>query len=445
MSSRWGWGASASAEKMTRRLLGAVGAIVLLAGAAAVSGGASVATLSAQVSFEATVAELSSPDPGKRLKAVQLLKSAAYPEGAVPLAPLTLDPFDEIQLEAIDAELNIFLADKITPKRRVGLLVEVRNRIEAEPTFSAGPAAMGAERVPAAVLAALVSASRDPNARVAVEALYAFGSLAGESRSADRAAVLGQAGPVLAAAIGAIDPMLRVAAVRVIGRVFARRAGDPPIEESVGDAVIMALNDREPTIQLTAMWALGAMKYQRAVQGLSELFRYHERGQMAEGAFDTLARIAHASSLPLFVSHLSSKNAALRTFAVDGLARTGDPARADSIRALAGGERNDAVLLATHFANVKLSHGSLDAIVEALGRNRLREQAWQYLFELAPGRSAAFARHLQDPDERVRRELVDMLGLAGDPAAAPLIEPLTKDRDQAVAQAATRAIARLRG
>ena len=51
------------------------------------------ATLSAQVSFESTVAELSSPDPGKRLKAVQMLKAAAYPEAALPLAPLVLDAF----------------------------------------------------------------------------------------------------------------------------------------------------------------------------------------------------------------------------------------------------------------------------------------------------------------------------------------------------------------
>jgi hypothetical protein len=405
---------------------------------------ASVPT-SAQVSFESTVAELKSPDPGRRLKAVRLLKATAYPEAAVPLAPLTLDQFDEIQLEAIDAEVNIFLADKITPKRRVGLLVEVRSRIEAEPTFAAGPSALAATRVPAAVVTALASASRDPNARVAVEALYAFGSLAGEVPASERAAVLSQSGPVLAATIGAIDPMLRLAAVRVIGRVFSRRAADPPIDESVGDAVIMALNDREQTIQQTAMWALGAMRYPRAVQGLHELFRYHERGPLAEGVLDALAHIAHPSSLPLFVSNMSSKNAALRAIAIEGLARSGDATRADKVRALASTEKNDSVLLATHFANVRLSNGPLDAIVESLMRNRLHEQASQHLLELAAGRVPALARHLQDPDQRVRRELVDILGLSGDPAAVPVVEPLTKDRDEGVVQAATRALARLRG
>jgi hypothetical protein len=99
------------------------------------------------VTFEKTIADLRSQDAGTRLRAVQMLKAAGYPEAAAPMAPVILDPFDETQLEAIAAELNIFLADKVTPRKRVGLLVEVRNRIAAEPIFAAGPSAVGANRV----------------------------------------------------------------------------------------------------------------------------------------------------------------------------------------------------------------------------------------------------------------------------------------------------------
>src|SRR6478609_1333661 len=102
----------------------------------------------AQVTFEKAVADLSSQDAATRLRAVQMLKAAGYPEAAVPMAPVIMDPFDETQLEAIAAELNIFLADKVVPRRRVGLLVEVRNRIAAEPIFAAGPSAVAATRVP---------------------------------------------------------------------------------------------------------------------------------------------------------------------------------------------------------------------------------------------------------------------------------------------------------
>ena len=74
-----------------------------------------------------------------------MLKEAAFEEAALPLAPLITDPRDAVQLEAIAAELNIFLAEKMTPgKRKPGTL--------SEPLFSAGPlvarSALGADRCP---------------------------------------------------------------------------------------------------------------------------------------------------------------------------------------------------------------------------------------------------------------------------------------------------------
>ena len=158
--------------------------------------------------------------------------------------------------------------------------------------------------MPSVVLTSLAKASRDPNARVAVEAMYAFGALANETPAADRRGVLSQSGPILAASIGAIDPMLRLAAIRVIGRVFAKRMDDPPIEEVVGDAIISALNDREATIQQTAMWALGVMKT-TVPRGLNELFRYHQRGPLA-----SRARCSRAHRPP--VEHVAVRRAADR-------------------------------------------------------------------------------------------------------------------------------------
>jgi len=398
-----------------------------------------------QVTFEKAVADLSSQDAATRLRAVQMLKAAGYPEAAVPMAPVILDPFDETQLEAIAAELNIFLADKVVPRRRVGLLVEVRNRIAAEPIFAAGPSAVAATRVPAVVATSLASASRDPNARVAVEALYAFGILAGEVAAADRAAVLAQSGPILAATIGATDPMLRLATIRVLGRVFARRPGDPPIEETVGDAVITALNDHETVIQEAAMWALGAMRYERAIQGLNELFQYHQRGPLAAAAFDALAHIAHPSSLPQFVAQLNGRTATFKLMAIEGLARTGDRSRAESVVNAVSSERNDGIVLASHFANVMLANGKVDPVVEALGRSKQHDQALLYIQEIAASQPEVFAHHLQDPDARIRVDIVDAIGLSGDARALPLIEPLARDHDAEVAKAAARAIARLRG
>jgi HEAT repeat protein len=421
---------------MVRRIAGAALVAGLCAAGAAAPHGQ-------QLTFEQTVAQLSNPDPRIRGRAVDLLKEAAYPEAAVPLAKIVTDPDDELQFDGIAAELNIFLTEKVTPKKRVGLVVEVRSKIEAEPIFAQGHTALGPHRVPKEVTAALTTAMRDRNLRVALEAVYAFGVLAGEVAAADRPAMLEGAGPILAGIIGAPDPALRLAAVRVAGRVWARRPFDPPLAETVGDAVIAALNDREAVIRETAMWAVGVMKNERSVQALGDLFQYYKKGPLATTALESLSRIGHPGSQPYFDMQLAGKNQLYKLMALEGMARTNEPAHLETIHASLAKEKNEALLLAGHFANAMLAEGSIDAIVDSLPRPKLHDQAATYIQDLAYGRTQLFANHLQDPDVRIRLELVDLLGLAGDVRAVPLIEPLLKDREADVAFAAARALARL--
>jgi hypothetical protein len=114
------------------------------------------------------------------------------------MAALITDPVDELQLSAIAAELNVFLAQKVTPKKRVAFVVERRGNIAAEAIFTAGPSVMAPERVPLTVALQLAAASLDRTARVAYEAMFAFGVLAPEVAAADRPAVLQQAAPKFA-------------------------------------------------------------------------------------------------------------------------------------------------------------------------------------------------------------------------------------------------------
>ena len=96
------------------------------------------------------------------------------------------------------------------------------------------------------------------------------------------------------------------------------------------------------------------------------------------------------------------------------------------------------------FASAMLSNGSINPIAEALARPNLRDRAHQYLVELAPGRSSMFTQQLRDPDPRLRADVIDVLALAGDAAALPLVARLLTDGDPQVARAAERAVARLR-
>ncbi len=396
------------------------------------------------LSFEQVIADLGNEDPGVRRMAAAALKQAAYPEAASPLARAVRDPEDAVQLEAIAAELNIFLADKVVPRKRVALVVEVRNTISAEPIFTAGPSTLEATPVPADVLAALRATSRDDNPRVAVEALYAFGALAANAYGRARQDLLAASANELASSVGVPRDELRAAAIRVIGRVYARRPGDSPVLEAVGDALVEALNDRSANIRLVTMDALGALRYERGIQALTALFEHDSRSAAGAAAFEALARIGHVSSQPLFVANLTSRDALMRRLSIEGLARVGDRGMLAEIVTRLQEERSEEVVLAGHFANVLLSDGRVDPIADNLSRPRVRPIARTYLQEIAPGRVDAIAVHAQDPDASVRLDVVEVLGQSGDARAIAALERLLQDTDPAVARGSERAIGRLR-
>jgi len=400
--------------------------------------------LAAQLSYDEAIRDLKSSSTSARVRAVQTLQESASAEAALPIVPLVNDPQNEVQVAAIAAELNLFLADPVVPRKRVGLIVEVRNSVAAETAFTAGPFALGTRPVPLEVLAALRLAARDDNPRVALEALYTFGALAALPSGDARRELLRATGPDIAPLIGASDPAQRYAAARVIGHVFAKRPQDEPIDEPVGDALITALNDEDRAVKAAAMQALGRMRYERSVQALADLYAFYGTSESAEAALDALARIAHPSSVETFVAALSGKNSTLRLLAIEGLARSGDASRLPAIQAAVDADKNEAVALAGLYASARLANERIDRIADALTKSRLRLQARQYLLELLPGRAASVTSQLQDPDARLRQDVVELLGVSGDAAALPLVEPLLKDREPQVARAAERAVARLR-
>jgi len=398
----------------------------------------------AQVTFEQTLTDLKSPDADARFRAASLLKDAAYPEAALPLAASVNDPDPDVQIQAIGAELNIYLAEKVTSSRRVGFLIERRQKISADASFSAGRRAVGTRIVPREVATALCRATHATEADVALEALYAFGTLAPEVAAADRGAVLAAAAPELASLLGSPVPGMRSAVLRVVARVYERRQADAVPDETMGDAIISALNDKNPDMRLAAMDALGAMRYDRAVQALSDLFQYYRRGNMAEAALDTLARIGSPASTSLFAAQLSTNSAHVKTIAIEGLARVGDPSQAAAIEAAVANQRDDAMQLAASFASATLSNAPITPLIDALSRPRLHDQAVAYLSEVAAGRSRQLMTGSHDPDPRIRADVADILGVAGDIEALPIVEAMARDEDPGAARSAERASARLR-
>src|SRR5207248_2918479 len=128
------------------------------------------------------------------------------------------------------------------------------------------------------------------------------------------------------------DPVLRLAAVRVVGRLYARRVGDPPVDQMLANLVIAAVNENDRDMKLAAMDTLGALRERRAVDGLTQLVQFYGKGDLAEAAMTALSRIGDRSSAPLFVMQLSGKSTPMKVLAIEGLARTGDASHMAAIQ-----------------------------------------------------------------------------------------------------------------
>src|SRR3990170_6674203 len=116
-----------------------------------------------QLRFDDVVRNLRNPDPEARLSAVHLLRDAKYPEAIVPMAPLVLDPIDEIQIETIAAELAFFLEQDVKSRRMVGFVLEKRKSAIARSAFDLGPYAVWPRAVPPELVTALLQAVDDDN------------------------------------------------------------------------------------------------------------------------------------------------------------------------------------------------------------------------------------------------------------------------------------------
>jgi len=262
-------------------------------------------------SYDQVVAGLQSPEPAQRLDALRALGATGYPEVIAQISALLTDPVDDIQLETINTLLSFYHVEKPVIVKRRGLIVETRAQSAAGSIYDLGPYGLIPQPVPLELTNGLAQAMFDTSRRVRLEAVYGLGVMAKpplEQYAAD----------ALARALQ--DPVadVREAAARVIGGLRVTTAGD---------ALVAALNDPETRVATAAMRSLGDIKAWQSLQALTDQFTHYKgRGPRAEAAFDALARIAHASSQPLFLQHLSSNNAYLRRLAAEGLARSGNAA-----------------------------------------------------------------------------------------------------------------------
>ena len=120
----------------------------------------------AQRPYDEVVRDLKSTDPDTRVAALRVLGAASYPESMAPIASLLTDPLDAIQFETINTLLGFVLVDKVATKKRVALVVEVRDKTSAQAAFDMGPFVLLPRPVVPEVVHGLQGAMRDDNPRV---------------------------------------------------------------------------------------------------------------------------------------------------------------------------------------------------------------------------------------------------------------------------------------
>ena len=406
------------------RLMVVVPVLVLTAAAAALA--------QQPARFEDVVRNLRNPDPKIRISAVRLLREAGYPEAIAPLAPVINDAVNEIQLEAIDAELSFFLVEPVPTKKRVALVVEVRTDGRAPAAFELGSFGVWPKAVPDELVDALLQAVDDENKKVRIEAIYTLGVIGSASRVPLSEAARGR----LLKALDHYDPAVRAGAARVIGRLQVR---------SAGDGLLKAVNDSAADVRYASIRALGEIGEERAIQALTEQLSYYGRGEGAYSALDALARIAHPSSVALFKSRLADKDPYLRRAAVEGLARAGDKESVIPFVSEVNQDPSEMVRVAMAFALYKKGHVTyLGRLMDFVDSDKLVPQIQGYFVELGSVAIPLAVVRLRESDVDVRRNLVTILGGIGDQETVTVLTPYKEDPNRDVAAAATSAIERIK-
>jgi HEAT repeat protein len=397
----------------------------------------------AQPAFQQLLEDLQSPREGTRAKAVRALTTSGYPDVASTLMPLLGDSANEVQLEVIDGLVSLAIAPAPAPNLAVPLK-PVRGSITWS-LFEAGPLAVLPRTWPPQLTTRLASTLRDEDSRVRLAAAGALAVIASPlmppfSPDSRNALVID-----IVYSLRNPDVSTREAVARAAGAIFTAPAvADVPV--AIGDALIAALNDTEPTVRAAASEALGWVRDARGEQALRDRFAFYGTGSDAETALHALARMAGRASTDIFRQALGSRQRSFRVMAVEGLGRLRDRAAVPSVTALIRSEREPSVLLAAAFASYLLGErGNLERLVGGLVQPDLARQARAYLTELGADAAPGLHAWLRQNDPVTRRAVVEVLGLSGHAASEPVLQEVARsDGNPAVAETARQAVLRLR-
>ncbi len=400
----------------------------------------------AQTPNDALVQDLQNPSTKTRIRALRQLGDAARADAAVPMAALLLDDSGNVQFEAITALLKLYTVRDDLARRTWGIgSIAAKNETPTFPeiAFEAGPLATIPAAVPAEVVTNLSSLMRQDDAgRIRLAAAYALGVLAAPSMGPLTEAAVVSVTNNTVFALSHRDAATRQVVARVAGRIFAPAPG-ATASPTVGDALVVAMNDPNPLVRRWVMDSLGWLRYDRAVQALTDHSSYYGRSEEGTAALHALARIANPASAPVLRALLANTYIPFRVLAIEGLGRIGDKSVLPQIAESQISAREESVTLAEAFARILLDQPDIVAIADSLEKPSTGLQARVYLAEIALTRPAAVHPLLKTPNPSTRMMAVQVLGASRQPAEIAALQPLLQDPVPEVVSVASEAVRRL--
>ncbi len=401
-----------------------------------------------RAAFDDLVANLKSPNVKTRLEAVEELGQSRRREAVAPLAGLVRDPEPKVRLAMVRAlrqlrdlsavaTLSTSLGDGDPQIREeaVGTLVEFYTERERGTPVARFLEVFSDEEeraslplhtpVEPGVYDALGRTLSDAEPSVRRQAAFALGILDG--RSAVRE---------LQNALQDGDDGVRAAAASALGKVGS---------EDDGRALVPLIQDPSSQVRLRALRSLGVLRTRAAGPALRETYASARGKDAGQGVLEALARVADPESRDLLTRLVQDPDPVKKRLAVEGLARISDAAMLPAFKKDYQRERDDELRLALAFALTRLGdHAFIDSLVLCLPSRTLGGRCMGYLAELGPSVLTELHAYLADPDAEIRAALCDLLGAIGNEGSLARLQPLVGDPSAKVADAANRAIERVR-
>lgn len=406
----------------------------------------------------AAAQDINSPDRKERIKAIREFGKGGSEQIAA-ISPALKDPEQEVRSEAVRAIVGIGTQHSLDPlieaTRDNDPEVQIRATDGLVNFYLPGYVTSGLQRITGAVRNRFDRENTDvidPYVTVRPEVISAIGGIASGGASMEARANAARALGILRAK-AAVPQLLEALKTKDDAVLFESLIALQKIrDESAGPRVVFLTRDLKERIQIAAIDTVGLLRTTSAVPDLQRVYDNARSDKVRRAALTALSMVPDPSSRPYFERGFMDEDEGVRGAAAEGFARLKNPADREMVSKAFNEERKMPARLAQAFALVALGNretselSPLTYLVNTLNSRSYRGVAQPYLQELArdPEVRTALAGYLTAGTSDEKIGLARVMALSGDKTSLGQIEPLMKDTDPEVAQAAITAVRTLR-